>query len=232
MKDVRFDKPQNANFYSVHLRPHYFVDADAGKFNFHDCDWKTKSGDELDINDEIKNCGKHKTLAQVCNQLAVNYEENRDYEQSSYFRYMAMEARRLSYGNLFWRIFNLYGIYKLTSGYGERWKWALGLLGGLLLAFGIFYATPLAKFDFAEKKTETEECAIHKFCEDNMTIRGNRDGMNNCEAIVHSLSVASFQRPDPKPSDTLTRFLVTLETILAPLQAALLALAIRRKFMR
>lgn len=47
-----------------------------------------------------------------------------------------------------------------------------------------------------------------------------------------STSFASFQRPDPKAADVLTKLLVTLETILAPLQAALLALAIRRKFMR
>ena len=47
-----------------------------------------------------------------------------------------------------------------------------------------------------------------------------------------SLGVASFQRPEPNAADTLTKLLVTLETILAPLQAALLALAIRRKFMR
>ena len=42
----------------------------------------------------------------------------------------------------------------------------------------------------------------------------------------------SWQRPEPKPLTSMGQTLVTLETILGPLQAARLALAIRRKFMR
>jgi hypothetical protein len=63
-------------------------------------------------------------------------------------------------------------------------------------------------------------------------LRGKTNPLTVCDGIVHSLGVASFQRPEPKPKDVVTKFLVTLETILAPLQAALPALAIRRKFIR
>jgi len=42
----------------------------------------------------------------------------------------------------------------------------------------------------------------------------------------------SLQKPEPKPLTGTAQTLVLLETILGPLQAALLALAIRRKFMR
>lgn len=52
------------------------------------------------------------------------------------------------------------------------------------------------------------------------------------EGFVHSLYVAALQRPEPKAHDTRTKLFVILETIFALLQAALLALAIRRKFMR
>lgn len=268
MKDIRFDKPQNANFYSTRLRPHYFADTDASKFNFHDCRWANKNRvklvirfyrvfkfliwslkrlfinkdrqeelitlekrlhklkkKELTLYDEVGHCKSHKTLAQISNHLAVNYEENRDYEQSSYFRYMAMEARRLEYRNSIWKFFNLYWVYKLTSGYGERWKRALGLLVGLLLAFGILYSTNLSTFDSVDNSQDEIICGKNR-------IIGNAEGVSVCHGLIHSLAVASFQRPEPKPADWFTKFLVTLETILAPLQAALLALAIRRKFMR
>jgi hypothetical protein len=40
------------------------------------------------------------------------------------------------------------------------------------------------------------------------------------------------QKPEPKPLTGAAQTLVLLETILGPVQTALLALAIRRKFMR
>jgi hypothetical protein len=51
-------------------------------------------------------------------------------------------------------------------------------------------------------------------------------------AIVYSVQVAALQKPDPKPLSWRVKALVTSETILGPAQAALLLLAIRRKFMR
>ena len=51
-------------------------------------------------------------------------------------------------------------------------------------------------------------------------------------AFTYSLAVMSLQRPEPKPLTGTAQTLVLLETIFGPLQAALLALAIRRKFMR
>lgn len=51
-------------------------------------------------------------------------------------------------------------------------------------------------------------------------------------ALTYSLGVMSLQKPEPKPLTGTAQTLVLLETILGPLQAALLALAIRRKFMR
>jgi hypothetical protein len=51
-------------------------------------------------------------------------------------------------------------------------------------------------------------------------------------AFIYSLAVMSLQKPEPKPLTGTAQTLVLLETILGPVQAALLALAIRRKFMR
>ncbi len=51
-------------------------------------------------------------------------------------------------------------------------------------------------------------------------------------ALTYSAAVMTFQRPEPRPATTAAQTIVLLETILGPVQAALLALAIRRKFMR
>ncbi len=53
------------------------------------------------------------------------------------------------------------------------------------------------------------------------------------EAVVHSLTTATLQNVDyRKPTTKKGETVVILEKIFAPLQAALLALALRRKFMR
>jgi uncharacterized protein YjbI with pentapeptide repeats len=231
LKDARFDKPQNINFRSVRLRPHYFVDVDATKFTFHDCDWKDENGNELNINDEIAKCEKNKTLAQVCNQLAVNYEEARLFEDSSYFRYTAMEAKRLD--NEGWRQYgNLYWFYKQTSEYGESWSWALGVLLALLIGFGVLFSLPFSTFDYGEQKTTKANDEVEQLIYQTASYGERYRSMTLQDGMVHSLSVATFQRPEPKAYGFWTKLLVALEVILAPLQAALLALAIRRKFMR
>jgi hypothetical protein len=51
-------------------------------------------------------------------------------------------------------------------------------------------------------------------------------------ALIYSAEVMAFQKPEPKPATTAAHTVVLLETILGPVQAALLLLAIRRKFMR
>jgi hypothetical protein len=51
-------------------------------------------------------------------------------------------------------------------------------------------------------------------------------------AVGYSAGVMTFQKPEPRPATTAAQTVVLLETVLGPVQAALLALAIRRKFMR
>ncbi|HEY0461582.1 MAG TPA: hypothetical protein VGC97_20765 [Pyrinomonadaceae bacterium] len=57
--------------------------------------------------------------------------------------------------------------------------------------------------------------------------------LNAWEGIKQSFSVATLQKVEHrKPIDEKVEWISIFEMILAPLQAALLALAIRRKFMR
>jgi hypothetical protein len=61
-----------------------------------------------------------------------------------------------------------------------------------------------------------------------------RQGIEHAwKALVYSLAAIARLNPEPKPSAPgVFQFLVTAEGILGPLQIALLALAVRRKFMR
>jgi len=60
-----------------------------------------------------------------------------------------------------------------------------------------------------------------------------RSGLDFSDAILHSLTTATLQNVDyRKPIAKKGEMAVLLEKIFAPLQADLLALALRRKFMR
>jgi hypothetical protein len=52
------------------------------------------------------------------------------------------------------------------------------------------------------------------------------------DAVRYSINVSILQKPDPKPQSSFAKWLVIVETVLGPAQAALLALALRRRFMR
>jgi hypothetical protein len=52
------------------------------------------------------------------------------------------------------------------------------------------------------------------------------------ESGIYSAYVIALQKPQPLPANKPAKAAVLFETIFGPVQAALLALAIRRKFMR
>jgi hypothetical protein len=52
------------------------------------------------------------------------------------------------------------------------------------------------------------------------------------DSFIYSLRTGTLQKPDPQPTTKFAKILVATESIVVPLQAALLALAIRRRFMR
>lgn len=230
------------SFHTVRLRPTWFVNVDARKFVFTDISWKNLDSDLRNRNintelDSLADTGKAKQKKRIfeiaARQLAVNAEENNRYEEAAKFRFMAMETRRLENKGRR-RFFNLYWFYKWTSGYGESWRRAFYVLLGILVLCGVFYNSPFANFELAEIRQENTR-NLDFSVQQTETPTGEKSKfqkMNNLEGFVHSLYVAALQRPEPKAADITTRLFVILETIFAPLQAALLALAIRRKFMR
>jgi hypothetical protein len=187
-------------------------------------------------------------LAIAYRDLAVNAEENHRYREASLFRYLAMDTRRLteySFTDLnwlfhkinrrwVWRIVNrpwgrvafwrLDWWYWLASGYGERiGRAALGLIGVWLLFAVIFTFVGFSRWE-TKSASETEAQAA-SYDEQGAPMRIQR-------SLIYSALVITLQKPEPKPATSIAKTGVILETILGPIQAALLALAIRRRFMR
>ncbi len=231
-QEAAFEKANRVSFHTVDLFPNWFVNVDSRKFIFTDVKWKNLYWNHQlrnkNIQRELQNLEdrgikdqKRRLFSIATRQLAVNAEENNLYEDAAKFRYISMETRRLE-DTKRTRISRLLTwLYKWTSSYGEGWSWAAGVLIGILFLFTLFYNSPFATFE--RKNDKSTIAAVSSY---DPTVE-----MNNLEGLVYSFNVA-LQNPDPKPFDAQTKLFVIFERILAPLQAALLALAIRRKFMR
>lgn len=218
---AKMEKPERVSFHTLTLRPHWFVNVDARKFEFVNVSWDDKGvwGETKALSSHIGH--PHRLLAIAYRQLAINAEENHHYRTASKFRYGSMEAGLLETwrGWAFWK---LHWWYWLASGYGERVVQAFIVLLLVLFSFGCLYTQ--VGFTQTSEKTSTATVTTSP------DIAGKP--LNFKRALVHSFEVALLQKPEPKPLTLTARFLVGLETILGPLQGALLALAVRRKFMR
>lgn len=241
----RAEKPENVTFNKVRLRPNWFVNVDARKFVFTDIYWENHDAKKSDLEKELesltqkgyeedgKTDHKYRLLIIAFRNLATNAEEFNRFGEASTFRKSASECERLlrkenirtwwsepirgsKVHTKFWKKLKTIPIdlvhfsYRSTSSYGEGSLKAFRWLIGIVLVSAILYSIPLAQFADA----------------------GNLRCLEFFEAIPYSLRVMVLQRPEPFPANWFAKWIVALESVLAPLQAALLALAIRRKFMR
>ncbi len=246
------EKPERIVFRNVLLKPSWFVGLDSRKIVFSLVDWENIKDGNSGIQREVKSVAEknkgdlqlsYRLLAETLFNLASNSEENNRFAQASNFRKSALECERLERlyrqktkwnefkqhwgkhiicrqffseakktltesGKLLWKapIDFVHYLYRYLSGYGEKWFRAFCWLLVIWFAFAVIYY-------FAQG-----------FVGDNKLGFG--------DSIGYSLQVMTLQRPEPRPEAGLTRVIYGMETIFAPLQAALLALAIRRKFMR
>mgnify|MGYP000698707561 CR=1 FL=1 len=239
--NATFDQPDKLHFKTVRLRPNWFVNSvvDIRTINFTDIDW-SQGGDDVDtINAELTILRKRinhntKKLLGICyRQLADNAESNSRFQEASNFRRLAFQTERLIrkakaedwfrdeiYCKEFFRKipdklrsapFDLSSyLYWLSSTYGENsGKAFIWLLVILLMSTCIF------------------SLSISQFVDD-----GNMRSLGFFEAIFYSLRIMVLQKPEPSPANLVAKGAVAVASFLAPLQLALLALAIRRKFMR
>lgn len=228
--DAVFEKPERVRFVSISMPPHSFMNVDPRKFHFIDTRWGFV--DKRTALSEARNAlQKHgrfyspPMLELAFRQLAVNAEDSNRYEQAADLRYLAMEvARSMRWRRIDW--LRLSWWYWLLSGYGEKVRRAFTALLVIWFLFAIIYwkcadATwwqPNQTANTAPAKSEPSETAAKTF--------------TAAEALLYSAGVMALQKPEPLPANKRAKLFVLLETVLGPVQAALLALAIRRKFMR
>jgi len=221
-REATIDKPDRVSFHSMHLRPSWFVDVDAQKFDFSDVEWfRMPRGKELTIEEEIEALANRgiespislRKLQKACRRLMNNAEENRDYQTANELHYWSMEAQRKEG----WRRLGLIAtLYWALSGYGERPLRAFFVAVGIWISFAILYlivGSPELRLVPASGVWQAVEHAGR--------------------ALVYSLAAIARLNPEPRPdAPGLFQFLVTTEGILGPLQIALFALAARRTVMR
>lgn len=232
---AQIEKPERVSFHSFTLRPHWFINVDARKFEFVNVKWpSTGLTPEIESLRDRKVESPHRLLSIAYRRLAVNAEENHRYREAAKFRYGSMDVRRQEdwRGMAFWR---LTWWYWLLSGYGERITWAAGCLLLILVLFAGLY-TQVGFVSPADQTTKpTAVSPLDQTTKPTAPITTPDTvgtPLHFTQALVHSFEVSILQKPEPKPLTLTARFFVGLETVLGPLQAALLALAIRRKFMR
>ncbi len=227
-----FEKPERIAFHSSTLRPHWFVDMDSRKINFINVDWGFLDNRNA-ISNEVRALEKAerpyltRLLEITFRQLAVNAEENNRYEEAANFRYMAMDMRRRQR----WRkvdLFRIHWWYWVLSGYGEKVQRAFIALISIWLVFAVIYWSGNTTWWQPKQPRDVGPKATEPTAQINIIAQpfGLRD------ALVYSASVMALQKPEPMPANKRAKSFVLFETIFGPLQAALLALAIRRKFMR
>jgi hypothetical protein len=225
-QSATFEKPDRVSFHTLDLKPHWFVDVDTRKFMFTDVEFNYGLKDELERLKKADVGAPHRLLAIACRHLAVNAEENHRYRQAADFRYASMDAGRLEWlqNRKIKKFQFLHWLYWIASGYGERVTRAFWVLIVLWLLFAFSYM----KVGFEQK--------THNPSTDQQSISAQEDVVGKPlpfkKIFTYSLGVMSLQKPDPKPVTIAAQTIVISETILCPLQAALLALAIRRRFMR
>lgn len=222
-KHAKVEKSDTISFHVIRLRPHWFVDVDARKISFAHVDWQP-----LSISKELRELTSeatdrpHQKLAAAYRHLATNAEENYQYERASVFRRRAMDVLRRED----WRGFAPWRLswwYWLASGYGERASQA----AVVLLAIWVFFAALYTQTGFARPESRAAGEAV-------ATNGGGEviEPVPPRSALTYSAAVMTLQKPEPRPATEAAKALVLLQTVLGPLQGALLALAIRRKFMR
>src|SRR5262249_28533028 len=200
------------------------VNVDSRKFEFVDVEFNYDLKDELERLKKAEVSAPNRLLSIACRQLADNAEANHRYREASGFRYNAFEARRMErfFGVVPWR---LDWWYWLASGYGESVSRAFIIFVVLISLFAFGYTR--VGFEQSDGATAT---SVAQMSAASPNLKGKPLGVLN--AIIYAAYVSILQKPDPKPLTPAAKALVWMETVLGPAQAALLALAVRRRFMR
>lgn len=237
---AKFEKPERVTFDTLRLSPGWFMNVDVRKFEFINIIWmdvydlydKTRKP----IPDEIALITRSQAI--TYRQLASNAEENHRYEEASNFRNMAMDAKRLEIRD-HWRtnllkpswwkrnVSFLYLLYWAASGYGEKIWRATKVLVGIWFLFAVIYTSGDKTWWKFNQPSSMQVNQTNQNSDSSIARRMELD-----DALLYSAAVMMLQKPEPLPANKRAKLFVLTETVIGPVQLTLLALAIRRKFMR
>lgn len=172
--------------------------------------------------------------------LVLNYEAGRNYSMAEQFHFGEMEMMRfgaaLAAPAMLGRArpaLNTFWLYRFLSIYGTSYRRAIAVLFGILTLFTVFFlfsglrdpkTSAAFDYDIAVPTVQTKKSPVPPAPE-------IVDDVIRTSAMT--LSIASLQKERPmEPVGTIGAVLISFLQILAPLQAAMLLFALRRKFRR
>ena len=167
-------------------------------------------------------------IAESYRQLVLTYERRRDYETAESFHIGEMEAKRKAHGSSGLRgrskrVFNIYSAYRLLSNYGTGIWQAFTVL----LVLAAFSALSLFAGFRAANSSEVIRY-VPAFRLPPTSVFGDF-----WRAMLFTLSTATLQRDRPyEPVGDWSHFLGSVAILAIAGQAALVLLAIRRRFRR
>lgn len=204
---VDFKVPEEVIFERVNLSQAYFRETHLDKVRFIEVKWDERNGRRSVQNERNVKKEDYGLLAHLYRQLKKNYEEARDYPTAGDFHYGEMEmTRRMHWARGEFFNWFLTKAYKVLSGYGENIKKALIWTGVILLAPALIY------YWFGATVDESSTLGF-------------------IDSLVRSLGYMTF-RISQTPNEIWAKALMIGQAILGPIQLALVALALRRKFRR
>jgi len=246
-------KPEQFFFHSVRLRPAWLVGANnISSIHFASVEWcgwpmqrnRTLEEESSKI-DEPGTGPPTRLIANVCRELALNYETSRQYTEAGRFYYASMYAEQQTLP-CYRRPLSLRFWYGILSGYSERPLRAILWLIAFFLVFMLLYTA----IDLPGTGPDGQ-CTALLFSKQQHGKQGKgpSSSIGGCmreagQAAVYSLGgmvrLASglITRPPgtigpaTEAPTAVLQFLLILQGILGPLLVALFALAVRRRFLR
>lgn len=211
---VTLKAPEEVRFQHVNLCRARFLDTPVHKVQFTDVEWAERDNRRC-VYDEVgprllSEEKSYSLIAQLYRQLKKNYEEARDYPGAGDFHYGEMEMTlKQQWKDGKFLSWLLTRAYKFLSGYGEEPLWAIYILFWIWVLPAILaYMQPIMSTDPSP---------------------GFFGGL--LDSLLVSIKAMSLRLPEtPKP--ILGKFVMILQVFLGPIQIALTALALRRKFRR
>jgi uncharacterized protein YjbI with pentapeptide repeats len=255
-RSLKLDKDTELIFERVSLENATLLDTNLEKIAFRDVDWyhtpekfrfwmsrHQALGDEFDLLEgQEQSRAIYEKLSENYSQLVINYEQRRDFNSAENFHVGEMEMQRKKKGVGFtpfwWRKIrewaNAYGVYRISSNYGTSYIQAFVIFVIMIILFSLFFLYSGFYTNVERGPGETRAIEYNLLPDSNHHLVSFGQWSNDfLSAVSLSLSIVTFQKERfYQPMEGISRFLLYLAIVTLTAQAALILLAIRRRFKR